>query len=34
MRYVDMLKPVERKKPPEQVVADVMKKGGLKFERI
>ena len=33
MRYVDMLKPVEVKKP-EDIVKDVMAKGGLRFECI
>lgn len=33
MRYVDMLKPVQYVNP-EDIIKDVMEKGGLKFERI
>lgn len=33
MRYIDILKPVENVKA-EDIIKDVMNKGGLKFERI
>ena len=33
IKYVDMLKPVIYKKP-EDIIKDVMAKGGLNFERI
>ena len=33
IHYVDMLKPIVNKKP-EEIVKEVMAKGGLKFERI